>query len=650
MRRISALLNRSVWLLPSLLLASLGVLIYYPGISGPFIFDDLSNIISNSYVRLLDINQEAITTSAQSGSAGPLGRPFAVLSFALNYYFANGFDNTHFKATNVAIHIFNGILIFWFVRLVLSQIQQKAGFVTAKNSAERASLLNRISLMTAVLWLAHPVQLTSVLYVVQRMTSLSALFVLVALICYLYARIDFNAGRKYRATLLLAGSLVSGVLGIFSKENAALLPIFILLMEFTIFPDKHPWSRWKLYSRRSRRIFLVFAAATAVFAMLYIIANYILPGYSNRPFTFYERQLTESRVLFFYIFLVLVPRINSFGLHHDDIAISQSLVSPWTTLPSVLGLLLLLVAAFYIRKKLPIIAFGILWYFTAHLLESTVIPLEIAHEHRNYLASLGIVLAITYGIFYGANRFYNSRTAWLIFALLLITYAGTTFLRSTQWANEKKLFTFEAIHHPDSARASLDLGGMLIRYDKFEEARSAFAHAASLQPAEPSHLMWQQVMNIRLGKPYDPSLDDKIVNLITAERMSPTTLKSFGDLAGCLQRDCKLIAVSHERWLFAAINANKGDRSYNFYLLGINYVAQERPAEAVKAFLYSHQLDNKFLNPLLNLVSLYIQADQITDAENVLAILRTSNLNTPFPKDREIDKFAKSIEELKSRK
>ena len=648
LRSLGAVASRSVWILPISILVLAGIVVYFPGLSGPFLFDDLPNILNNEFIRLQDISQSALVRSAESTQAGPLGRPVANLSFALNYFFASGFDSTHFKLTNLAIHVVNGVLVYWFLRLVISRSQTR---VIRGDSTSNPLMVNRAALIAAVLWLVHPIQLTSVLYVVQRMTSLSALFVLLALISYMHGRISFIGGNRNAVFPMLLGPLIFGGLGLLSKESAALLPVFILLLEFVLFSGESPWRFWKNIPLGVRRLVLIFATTALVSLAVIIVINHFAPGYAGRPFTFTERILTEPRVLFFYISLILVPRINAFSLHHDDIGISDSLFSPWTTGFSIAGILMLVIVAVRIRKKWPIVALGILWFFAAHLLESTVIALEIAHEHRNYLASLGVVLVLTFAIFSGSQRVYRDRAMWIFFSLLISLSAITTFARSSQWSNDRSLYTYESLHHPNSARAALELGGMLANHGQFQAAQLALQNAAELQPHEPSHLMWQQFMRTKRGLNPDAGLDDAIVARLTSRRLSATTIKSFGDISACLQSDCQSMANSVKRWIFAVVNDYKYtvDKSYFFYLLGINFVSQNQPAEAVKAFYYSYQLDNKFLHPLFSMASMYIQANQIEDAKSVLDMLKAANLKASHPRDKQIQSLQEKIEKLHSR-
>src|SRR3989344_2713032 len=106
-----------------------------------------------------------------------------MLSFALNHYFAGSFnDSTPYKLTNIVIHAVNGLLLFWMMSLVFLRLTQLRPSAQLRTGINRNTYLVLASIV-AVLWVMHPIQLTSVLYLVQRMTALSGLFTLLALIC-----------------------------------------------------------------------------------------------------------------------------------------------------------------------------------------------------------------------------------------------------------------------------------------------------------------------------------------------------------------------------------------------------------------------------------------------------------------------------------
>ena len=106
-----------------------------------------------------------------------------------------------------------------------------------------------------------------------------------------------------------------------------------------------------------------------------------------------------------------------------------SLFPPWTTLPALASIPALLRLALVVRKKQPLVSLGVLWFFTGHLLESTILPLEIAHEHRNYLPLLGIIIAMIGLIDYGCARIGHKKLWWVI-PIAAMVFGGSTYLRS----------------------------------------------------------------------------------------------------------------------------------------------------------------------------------------------------------------------------
>ncbi|MEY8252825.1 MAG: hypothetical protein RPR91_10595, partial [Colwellia sp.] len=114
-----------------------------------------------------------------------------MLSFAFNYFFSGGYDASSFKITNIIIHIFNACLTFILAKKLLSLAAAKLATPTKQNT------IAYLAFGIALIWALHPINLTSVLYIVQRMTSLATLFSLLAIITYLNAR---KSSEKNRCT------------------------------------------------------------------------------------------------------------------------------------------------------------------------------------------------------------------------------------------------------------------------------------------------------------------------------------------------------------------------------------------------------------------------------------------------------------------
>jgi tetratricopeptide (TPR) repeat protein len=632
----------------ALLLA--GSLIYLPGLSGPFLLDDMQNIVKNHFVHLSSLGFDHLYTAAFSTAAGPLKRPVAMLSFALNYYAIGGVnDPTTFKATNVAIHAINGLLVYWLCYLIFLRLST-TNETTPRPDPNSNRKLHVAAASAALFWVVHPIQLTSVLYVVQRMTSLCAMFTLLGLIGYMAGRLRMERGEPNGLLLMIVGIVLGGVLASFSKETGFLLPLYALVLEATLFRTARPWSGWHSLSVGHRRTIGAALLVLGSIAVIWVV-HYASQNYGLRPFTPLERALTETRVLWLYLSLIVVPGLDRFGFNHDDIAISTSLLHPWTTLPAVIGIAALLGTGLLLRKRQPLMALGILWFFVGHALESTVFALEIAHEHRNYLPSLGIVLV---GV-----QFIRTRAAshggwrpWLATVMIGLLLATVTVLRSSEWSNMYDFSFYEAEHHPDSARSQAYLGQALIRIGQFEGGAAAYRRAAELDPSEPAYLMALiQVPTSMSGSP-SPSEQKETIRRLEARKITPGAMLVLQTLNGCVLQKCAYARTTTEKWarVLLAADIPGQDNSFYYHLLGRSLMSQGRNKEALQALVRSYTLDPKYLYPRIDAVKLLLSEGQLHRAEHEMSQLIVANKDNRFPQDEEVAALSALFDDLRQRK
>lgn len=423
------------------------ILAYFPGLHGPYVLDDEPNITSVRAIALKEITWDGIQKALWSNDSGPLKRPLAALSFALNHYFAGGFDDTFpFKLTNVAIHIFNSILVYFLALRLVHSPALIAGL------GDKQKL--QVAGLAATLWALHPIQLTNVLYVVQRMNSLSALLVILGLIAYIHGREKLEKSEPAGFMLMGAGLVIGTLLGLGAKENAALLPLFAFVIEVTLY-------RSDCLNRPVRKrlaifhFFLVLVPAAMFIGYLATHPDFVMHTYAQRNFSLSERLLTEARVLWFYLSLILVPSTHRLGLFHDDISLSTSLLDPACTLPAVAGICAAAAFALILRRKYPLAAFAILWFLVGHSLESSIFGLEIAFEHRNYLPSLGIIFAATYTIVHFLQKTTGNSKATTGFPVVIIMVFGFgTWSLAGTWKDFYTLAEHCVTNHPNSPRAN----------------------------------------------------------------------------------------------------------------------------------------------------------------------------------------------------
>jgi len=420
-----------ITLLFNLLLGSF--FLYCQGINSPFIFDDIPNLSPLGQRQYLGFWHDVALFLLQ-GDSGPTGRPVSLLSFYLNDSTWKGATATSFKYTNVLLHLLNGVLVFWLALKL-------AGFTRATRNQCLA-----VALLTCGIWLLHPIQINSVLYVIQRMTELSSLFMLTGLLCYLHGR-DHLHQTPWKGWLwLLLGGGISLLLSILSKETGILLIVYILAIEYALLrPLQSP-------PPRHLNIGLALARWLPFLLLLAYLLQTGLNGnnFAARPFDVTQRLLTEARVIWDYLSSILMPTPGKSTLFHDDFIISQHRLEPLTTLPAVLGIGLLLALVITIRKRQPVITFATAWFLGGHLLESTTVPLELYFEHRNYLPLFGIAFALAwYGITLQSRW---RRAGQVVLATLLLTMVAVTQHGIVQWTHPVQMVAGWLQDHPRSQR------------------------------------------------------------------------------------------------------------------------------------------------------------------------------------------------------
>lgn len=480
----------------AVVISAIVIAIYWPGLQGGFFFDDGPSILQADGVQLQSLSSDSLHQAWSSGGAGPSGRPVAQLTFALNHYF-NGFEPFAFKATNLAIHLICGFLVFGLANHLIR--------ATSHLAKSRPILFAPVGV--ASMWLLHPIQLLPVLHVVQRMTSLSALFLLAALLLHISAR---EPNERFGTLKLFVAWAVLWPLSFLSKETGALFPLFVLAWEMIV--RRHAFGQLDRFA-------LAFAALVGS-AMLATMAYGLSPrgqwlwsGYDLRSFSVVERVLTEGRVLWFYLRLILLSQFELFGLYHDDIELSTDLVAPWTTLPALVGLGGLVWLAWRARIRAPLLSFGIVWFFIGHLLESTALPLETAHEHRNYLPLFGVLLVGAWALERARQLAGNYQTVGTtLAAVMLVNVTFVTALRSHQFEEDGRRTQIEAQHHRSSARAQFDAGQFMAdRGDAQSSASPSFHFAAahlqlSCNLALDGKMCWLGLINLncQAGEPLPP--------------------------------------------------------------------------------------------------------------------------------------------------
>lgn len=469
------MLSQRGFLVASMLCAAFACIAYLPGLPGAFVLDDIVNIVENPALHLQSLMPGAVIESATSPQPGSTTRFIPMLTFALDYVRGGGMDPGTFKVTNLVIHSLTTLVLAWFLRDLL----RVAGVVHGR--------AQWVALAMALAWAIHPLQVSSVLYIVQRMQTLATLFCLLAMWAYLKGRQVQMEGSAGRTGWILA--VFFWALAIGCKEDAVLLPAYLLAMELTVLRFRAADAG--LARTLQRGYLLVTVLGAAVF--LFVLAPYLWSwdAYAGRNFSSLERLLTQGRVLCLYLWQMLVPLPSHMPFYYDWLQPSRSLMQPWTTVPALLLLTGLLFLAWKVRQRRPLFSFGVLLFFAGHFVSSNLIPLELAFEHRNHLPLIGIVISVADLLMLASERVRFRVIYPVAVALTLLAALGSaTVIRATSWKSAVSLAETSAKLRPQSVRAWNSLcvewyelgGGPRADNPHLDEAIPACQRAAELAP------------------------------------------------------------------------------------------------------------------------------------------------------------------------
>ena len=431
--------------------------------------DDMQNIVNNQYIKIDSLAPAELKNVFQS----PLARPVASLTFALNYYFS-GLAPAGYHLFNIGIHFL--CAIFSYLVFVETLAIHAENF---DSGAPRTYRHRDIALLGAVLWAVHPMQAQAVTYIVQRMASMGAMWYMIAFYCYLRFR---RSPAGYGRISLAALGFLAWIAGVLTKQNIIVLPLAIIAFEWI-------FSKLSLQGHKKTIFFLLGGCMllATVFIIIFDIHVQQLFSYDRRPFTMGQRLITQPIILSRYLLLLFYPG-SAFLTFDSGIKASQGLLDPPVTLPALLLIILLAISAFALSRRLPVISFAILFFFINHLVESTIIPLELYFEHRNYLASIFIYFALAFylvrGLAYLRNRGKKGMQGLLVMMMILfIAIEGrSTYLRNSVWQSDLTLWQDEVKKNPDKARPHNNLGLQYWEKGHVEEAIAEFETALRLEP------------------------------------------------------------------------------------------------------------------------------------------------------------------------
>ena len=425
---------------------------YLPALRAPFYLDDYSQILDNPALRFSPGNWPGKAWAILSGD-WLSGRPLAFLSFGWNR-FAGGDDPVGFRLVNLLLHAGTAFLLYL---LLLRAVR-----TFAREEGDAGSLARWFPPVTALLWALHPTHTQTVTYVVQRMNGGMAFFFLAATLAFLRGSASKNGWGWYAASVAL------GVASLGFKQNAVLLP-YVWAFGYCLFGNFGDGS-----GARGRMVAIAALSLALLTVLLGLWAWRIPPSPGSGhvvPLT--ERLMTGARVVPHYFGLFLWPAPSRLHLNYDVVP-STGLLSPPSTFAGLLLAVAWLLAIYLLRKRDPIIAFGLGWALIAFLPESGLVPIDPVFEHRLYLPSVGIAIALVRGAWRAylllPERSWKRGASAAMVVVAFASFATCTFLRNRAWASPDAFWRHEVAMAPGSIRAVEGWMVALLAERKYGEA------------------------------------------------------------------------------------------------------------------------------------------------------------------------------------
>lgn len=594
--KLSAQLNSNLWapLGTLFITAMISMAVYWPGLSGPMLFDDFPQL--GQFFHHAPDHAMALGEVLWSNS-GPLGRPVSMFTFWANSVLTPD-DLAAWKLTNLIIHVLCGLLA--------SLLAIKLFTITSRSNGIESRYLG---IFVGTVWLLHPLQVSTVLYTVQRMTELAALFTFAGLYAFVLARSDQTASLRRAIAGLLALSIAT-VLAVFSKENGLLLPFLALAVELVLFRGAggNDASRAVKYYFGSICL-LTFCTAIVV---LTLHPHFLSAGYAFRDFTLTQRLLSEPRILFDYLWMLVFPAPGHMGFFHDDIALSTGLLHPVTTLLSLLGLAALIISAWFARKRFPLYTLGAAIFLIGQSMESSFIALEPMFEHRNYLPCFGVFLGITdviASLLSRRERYLRTTLASLAVLVLMILLS----VRVMHWSSGLSFYTAAVKAHPNSEGAVSGLAQVYLDADRPELALQALSRHESLG----TQLQRAYIECKMHGSVPDTQLEALISQPMGYLDSYPVTgLTTLGAMG--IQNQCKFSDALYSRLIDSAATMRDTGPNLRYMLYiysGYYHQRMQQLDAAVAAMQAAHRMTPDTPVPLILSARWYLEAGDPAQAE-----------------------------------
>lgn len=457
------------------------ICVYFDTLEYPFAFDDQHTVQENVKIRKLDSFFKIDVLRAP--------RPLTDFTFALNYHFGK-LRVFGYHLINLSIHILNGVLVFL---LSIRLFQKLCG--------SRAFPVYYMSLFSALVFVVHPLQTQAVTYIAQRYTSMAAFFYLLSVLFYMIGRNDSGGKLPVWRYLNYVLSVVFGLAAFFCKQNAASLPLAIMLIEYVCYDQR--WDRWKRKILWILPFIVLFGLAYTYNLGLFtrnvqigsLLEDVFDAARETRDITRWQYLCTQFNVISIYIRLLFIPVHQSADYLYPIKDGFFNEATPYFFL-FLVGILFL---AIWYRKRHPVVLLGVLWFFITLSVESSIFPIRDAlFEHRLYLPMFGFSIIIAYALFtlLSGNHYW---AYWVAVAIVLVL-AVAAYQRNEIWKSRVSLWTDVVNKNPFNHRGITNLALALEQSGNVHDALVYYNKALQVKPDSYYAMSNKGAMLGRMGK------------------------------------------------------------------------------------------------------------------------------------------------------
>ncbi len=609
--------KRSQTVITFFLIVLLSVAAYYNSFQVPFVFDDGAHIVNNRAIQLDNLAPHRVERFKKGLTKG---RALATFTFGVNYYLGQ-LDPFGYHLFNLIIHILTAFGIYLFILITLTIPLPRDSLDPEGGGYEKIAY--QVALGASLIFAVHPVNTQAVTYIVQRMTSMCALFYILSMLAYIKGRQTNGPPRL----IWFAAGLLSAVLALSSKQNALTLPVFIVLYEIYFF-QKLDWDwirkKWVLLAGLSLGI----AAFILLMALIYTnftLFHHMVDGYRTRPFNMWERLLTQFRVVTYYFSLLLYPNPSRLNLDYE-FTISRSILSPPTTLVCIVFILALIWLGFRLMKRRPVISFCILWFFGNLVIESSIYPLDLVYEHRLYLPSLGFLCIVVIFAVIGIERLAKTKGSQTVLkivslGLVLSVFTFWTHKRNIVWHSVISILEDVVSKSPHNSRQHVNLGVAYSSARQLDKAIEQYKEGIRLDPNYP------ETYN-NLGNAYNRKgmLDEAIAQYKKAIQMRFKYKEAHNNMGSAFYKKGMFDEAIKEHKIALSI---QGDCEKSLNNLGVAYSGKKMYPEAIAAFKKAIDSKPGFAKPYINLGLTYTLKRNSKEAMKMFEKARLLEPNNP---------------------